>query len=121
MKPEREYTDYLRDMLDAARKAQRFIEGLDFATFAANDEKVFAVIRALEIIGEAAKNIPESVRTRYPDVLWREVAGMRDKLIHGYFSVNLRRVWYTVQDDLPVLCSALTQILDDVETEGRDG
>jgi uncharacterized protein with HEPN domain len=79
MKSQRDYADYLQDMLDAAQKARRFVEGVDFEDFATNDEKVFAVVRALEIIGEAAKRVPASVRKRYPEIPWREVAGMRDK------------------------------------------
>lgn len=116
MRPRREYVDYLQDILDAARKARRFVEGIDFDTFAANDEKVFAVIRALEIIGEAAKKVPKSVQKRSPEVPWRDVAGMRDKLIHGYFGVNLRRVWETVLGDLPPLQAGVERILADLGT-----
>lgn len=87
----REYVDYVRDMLAGLDKARQFTQGLDYETFAANDEKNFAVVRALEIIGEAARNIPDSIRARYPEVPWREVTGMRDKLIHAYFGVSLRK------------------------------
>ena len=73
MKPRREFRDYLADMLDAARKAQRFTEGLDFDEFCANDEKTFAVVRALEIIGEAAKHLPAYVRKRHPEVPWQDI------------------------------------------------
>ena len=81
MRRKRDYTDYLRDILDAAQKAERFIAGVEFEAFQTNDEKVFAVIRALEIIGEAARHISPALRARYPEVPWREVAGMRDKLV----------------------------------------
>ncbi|HSB68679.1 MAG TPA: DUF86 domain-containing protein [Candidatus Methylomirabilis sp.] len=116
MKPKRAYVDYLRDILDAAQKARRFVEGIEFDSFVANDEKVYAVIRALEIVGEAAKKVPKSVQKRYPEVPWPEVAGMRDKLIHGYFGVNLRRVWQTVLEDLPVLQVGIERILADLDT-----
>ena len=115
MRPKRVYEDYLRDILDATQKAKRFVEGISFDAFAANDEKVFAVIRALEIIGEAAKKVPKSVQKRCPEVPWPEVAGMRDKLIHGYFGVNLRRVWQTVVEDLPVLQAGVQRILADLD------
>jgi uncharacterized protein with HEPN domain len=99
----RQYADALRDILDAISKAQQFVEGINFDTFQANDEKNFAVTRALEIIGEAVKQIPDSERTRYPQIPWKAIAGMRDKLIHGYYVVSLTRVWETVQRDLPPL------------------
>ncbi|MDE3090736.1 MAG: DUF86 domain-containing protein [Chloroflexota bacterium] len=114
MKPKHEYVDYLRDILDATRKARRFVEGLDFDDFVIDDEKVYAVRLALEIIGEAVKKVPRSVRERYPQVPWREVAGMRDKLAHEYFGVNLVRVWQTVQDDLPLLETTVEKMLADL-------
>lgn len=113
----RAYSDYLHDILDASMKAQRFVAGVDFATFTANDEKVYAVIRTLEIIGEAVKFIPQTERERYPQIPWQAVAGMRDKLIHGYFVVNVRRVWETVQRDLPPLQLVVRQMLIDMTNE----
>ena len=115
MKQEREYTDYLRDIIDAIAKIENFTEEMDEAQFVADEKTVFAVIRALEIIGEATKNIPPSVRERYPQVPWRDVAGMRDKLTHGYFGVNLNRVWQTVKNDLFPLQDAVTKILSDIQ------
>lgn len=112
MKRRLEYTDYLRDIIYAIEKAEQFVEGIDFISFKANDEKVFAVIRALEIIGEAVKKLPISVRAQYPDVPWQDIAGMRNKLIHEYFGVNIRRVWETVQEDLPPLRDAVMEMLE---------
>lgn len=113
----RAYTDYLRDILDASSKAQQFVKDVDFASFETNDEKVYAVIRALEIIGEAVKFIPQTERDRYPQIPWQAVAGMRDKLIHGYFVVNARRVWETVQRDLPPLKVVVSQMLANIQEE----
>jgi uncharacterized protein with HEPN domain len=107
----RTYIDYLHDILDVSAKAQQFVEGVDFDSFEANDEKIYAVIRALEIIGEAVKFIPPTERDRYPQIPWQAVAGMRDKLIHGYFVVNVRRVWETAQRDLPPLQMVVSQML----------
>jgi uncharacterized protein with HEPN domain len=111
----RQYKDALHDVLDAIKKAQSFVEGIDFDTFQANDEKTFAVTRALEIIGEAVKQIPESERTRYPQIPWKAVAGMRDKLIHGYYVVSLTRVWETLQRDLPPLAEVVSEMLGELE------
>lgn len=112
---DRIYSDYLHDMWDAARKAEKFVQGCTFEQFSSNDEKVFAVIRALEIIGEASKRIPAQVRRGYPGLPWKEIAGMRDKLIHGYFGVNLQRVWDTIHQDLPVLRRELDKMIQDLK------
>ena len=100
MKSEREYVDYLYDILDAIEKAADFIEGMDFNHFSEDDKTVFAVVRALEIIGEAARKIPPSVRAQYLEIPWREITGMRDKLVHDYFGVDLAVVWKTVKEEL---------------------
>lgn len=113
----RAYADYLRDMLDAADKAERFLADVTEEQFRANDEKVFAVVRALEIVGEAARAIPEEVRARYPSVPWREVAGMRDKLVHAYFVVDIKRVWETVKRDLPALRETVSRMLAEAEED----
>jgi uncharacterized protein with HEPN domain len=118
MTPEREYTDYLRDMLDATDKALRFVGRRDLEAFHANEEKVFAVVRALEIIGEAAKQVPEGLRARYPRIPWKDVAGIRDKLIHHYFGVDVEVVWRTVRHDLPGLRTEISRVLRDVEDHG---
>ncbi len=99
--------EYLSDMRDAIHAARDFSQGVTFEEFRNNREKQYAIIHALEVIGEAAKQVPVSVREKYPDIPWRDIAGMRDRLIHGYFSVNLERLWNTVQQDLPSLEAAL--------------
>jgi len=110
----REYRDYLRDILYAVERAESFTEGMDFAAFEADEKTAFAVVRALEIVGEAAKKIPPEVRQKYPDLPWREMAGMRDKLSHDYFGVDLRRVFETVRRDLPSLRASLEKMLRDL-------
>ncbi len=92
MKAKRDYFDYFKDIQDALEKIKSFTAGLDYESFAKDDKTVFAVIRALEIIGEAARKIPKFIRTRYPALPWQDMAGMRDKLIHDYFGVDLRVV-----------------------------
>lgn len=111
MNVQREYLDYIKDILDAIEKATQFIEGMELEQFAQDAKTVFAVIRALEIIGEATKNVPPSVRGKYATVPWREMAGMRDKLIHEYFGVNVAVVWKTMMEDMPPLKSKIERIL----------
>jgi uncharacterized protein with HEPN domain len=111
MTDRQDYTDYLEDILDACQKALSFVEGLDFEDFQKDNKTVFAVVRALEIIGEASKCIPQSVRDRHPNVPWRVMSGMRDKLIHHYTGVNLKVVWKTVHEDVPSLIQLIQEIV----------
>jgi uncharacterized protein with HEPN domain len=101
----------LSDKLENAEKALSFVEGLDYDTFGEDDKAIYAVIRALEIIGEAARQIPEDVREANSEIPWREISGMRNKLTHEYFGVNTKVVWRTVQEDLPVIIPALKRML----------
>jgi uncharacterized protein with HEPN domain len=107
----REYEDYLSDMLENAEKALSFVQGMDYDVFCADDKAVYAVIRALEIIGEAARQIPEDVRQSNPTIQWREIAAMRNKLTHEYFGVNTKVIWRTLQEDLPVIIPLLKKML----------
>ena len=93
----REYEDYARDMLENAEKALSFVQGLDYVC--KDDKAMYAVIRAFEIIGEAARQIPENVREANSAIPWQEIMGMRNKLTHEYFGVNTKVVWRTVQED----------------------
>lgn len=78
----REIGDFIEDIINAMNKAVKFVEGMSYEEFVQDDKTVFAVIRAIEIIGEAVKNIPDDVRKDYPEIPWRGMAGMRDKVIH---------------------------------------
>jgi len=118
MTQDRDLRDYLQDILDALEKIERFTSGMSLKEFSGDDKTAFAVIRALEVIGEAAKKAPEPVRQRYPLIPWREMAATRDKLIHGYFGVDLEVVWKTIQQDLAPLKAGVTRILNEIPQEG---
>ena len=107
----REYEDYLNDMLENAEKALSFVQGMDYDGFCEDDKAVYVVIRALEIIGEAARQIPERIRQSQPEIQWREIAAMRNKLTHENFGVNTKVIWRTVHEDLPVIIPLLKKIL----------
>jgi len=108
-----EFLDYIEDIIEAMNDAISFVEGMEYDDFLNDRKTIYAVIRAIEIIGEAVKKIPELVKNRYPKIPWRDMAGMRDKLIHEYFGVNLRAVWDTVKQDIPNLKPSFDKILKD--------
>ena len=93
---------------------EEFIRGMDFERFAKDKKTTFAVIRAMEVIGEAAKNIPQLIRSRYPQVPWKDMAAMRDKVIHEYFGVDLKVVWKTAKEDIPSLRPPVENLLKDL-------
>jgi uncharacterized protein with HEPN domain len=111
----RQQEDYLQDILDAVAAIERFTLGIEFEDFSQNLEKVFAVSRAMEIMGEAVKRIPDSVRIQYPAIPWRDIAGMRDKLIHDYFNTDLEIIWKAVQEDIPQLKGMISEVLKDLQ------
>lgn len=112
MKPERLYIDYLRDILTHAEKASLFIGGMTADDFLKDEKTIFAVIRALEVVGEAVKKIPKELRNKYPEIPWREMAGMRDKLVHDYFGVNQIVIWKTVIEDIPKITPLVQMIIE---------
>jgi uncharacterized protein with HEPN domain len=118
MSPQREYLDYLNDIVDAMGKVQRFIAGVSYDEFAENEEKIYAVTHAIEIIGEAVKNIPSEVKEKYPDIPWKNMAGMRDRIAHGYWGVDLEKVWDAATREIPADKPRIARILEE-ETRRR--
>jgi len=110
---------YLEDILEAINHAEQFINAMPYEDFIKDTKTVFAVTRAVEIIGEAAKNVPHFIRERDDQIPWRLMAGMRDKLAHEYFGINLRMLWDTVKTDLPALRLKIRKLLDELATEDR--
>ncbi len=105
---------YLEDILEAAGKAREFTTGLSFEQFEADEKSIYAVVRALEIVGEASKRVPQPIRDRATEVPWRSMSGMRDKLIHAYSGVDLKVVWGTVHEELPSVVTAIETLLQDL-------
>jgi uncharacterized protein with HEPN domain len=108
----RNYTLYLKDIIEAMDAIEKFVEGIDFDRFQSDDLISSAVIRKFEVIGEASKNIPDDVRGKYPQIQWKEMAGMRDRLIHFYMGVIFDLVWHTIKDIIPTAKSEICKILE---------
>lgn len=110
----------LRHMLEAAQKAQRFIQDRDRSDLETDEMLSLALVRLLEIVGEAAIHVSADVRTDYPLIPWQQIADTRNRLIHGYFNVDLDIVWAILQKDLPLLVSELESIVDSIPQGGTE-
>ncbi|MBF0539576.1 MAG: DUF86 domain-containing protein [Nitrospirae bacterium] len=102
---------YLHHILDAITQIKTYVKGVDYETFKSNRMLQDAVVRQLEIVGEASKNISMEIRSKHSVIAWRDLVGMRDKLIHHYFGIDLSVVWKTVKQDIPSLESRLQEFL----------
>lgn len=102
---------YLKDIIESIDKIIEFVENMTFEEFQEDDKTSSAVIRKFEILGEATKNITDDTRTKYPKIPWKEMAGMRDRLIHSYFGIDYKLVWTTIKNSIPNLKTMIEEIL----------
>ncbi|MCK4738327.1 MAG: DUF86 domain-containing protein [Deltaproteobacteria bacterium] len=107
----RDYRVYLDDILEATAKIKDYISGVNLEGLSADSKTLDAVIRNLEVIGEAVKKIPNEVRVKYPLVEWKKMAGLRDILIHEYYGIDVNIIWDIIQNKLPVLEVEIKKIL----------
>jgi uncharacterized protein with HEPN domain len=107
----RNVTLYLRDIVQNMQDAEEFLQGVSYDQFLSDKKTFNAVVRSIEVIGEAAKHVPTGLREKYPGVPWKEMAGMRDKVSHFYFGVDREAVWYAVKDRIPALRPVIEKIL----------
>ncbi|MBN3033354.1 MAG: DUF86 domain-containing protein [Candidatus Saganbacteria bacterium] len=110
----RNYRIFVKDILDSITAIERFVGKLGYNKFSKDDKTVSATIRKLEIIGEAAKNTPSFVKEKQPEIDWKSMAGMRDKLIHDYFGVDMEILWAVIKKDLPQIKPLIKQLLKDI-------
>ncbi|WP_406656196.1 DUF86 domain-containing protein [Methanolobus sp. ZRKC2] len=104
----------MQDIYNAMDAAEDFVSDCTYEEFSGDIKTQYAVIRALEIIGEAAKNVPEDIRQKYPAVPWKDIAGIRDKLIHAYFGVDLEVVWLSVKEGIPEAKPLIENLLNEL-------
>lgn len=107
---QRIYLDYIEDIIQGINDVEIFVGNLTYKEFIADRKTLLAVIRSLEIIGEASKKIPTNIRNKYPTIQWKKMAGMRDKLIHEYFGIDYEILWQVIKKEIPILKKELMKI-----------
>jgi len=115
----RDISLYIKDILKNMGKAEKFIKDITYEDFALDEKTNYAVVRCIEIIGEAAKNIPENIRRKYSDIPWKKMAGMRDKISHFYFGIDMKKVWLAIKRDIPTIKPQISKMLKDISNEKK--
>ena len=113
----RDFKLFIKDIISAMESIEKFIKGMNFESLSKDDKTISAIIRKFEVIGEAVKNLPDWLKNKYTDIPWKNMAGMRDRLIHGYFGVDYQLVWDTIKNEIPKYKTKIKSILIQVEKE----
>ena len=103
---------YLRHIIDALLQIERYTDGVTYEEFLSNSLLQDGVIRQLEVMGEAARNLSEDLRNEYPTIPWRQMISLRNRMIHAYFNVNLQIIWEIIQGDIPILLQETKHVLE---------
>jgi len=111
----KDYRLYIDDIVNSSKNILEYTKGFNFDEFVKDKKTVDAVIRNLEIIGEASKRIPEDLKEKYPRIPWHAISGMRNKVIHEYFGVDCGIIWKTVTEKIPNLVKELRRIIEETE------
>ena len=112
--PNRDYKDYLLDIDHSLKQAEKFVVGFDLDSFSSDDKTIYAVTRALEITGEATKNIPQKFKKEHGEIPWKKLADMRNILIHEYFGVNKKVVWKIIKRDIPEVKKKMIELIKEL-------
>ncbi|MEW6200760.1 MAG: DUF86 domain-containing protein [bacterium] len=115
----RDYKLFIKDILDCIRKIEEFAGDMSFEEFVRDEKTKSAVVREIEVMGEATKNIPKAIRERHKDIPWGDMTGMRDKIIHFYFGVDYEIIWKVVKKRLPEIKSMIEGILKEMDAEEK--
>jgi len=111
----RTYKDYILDAITSIQEIEEFTKGMRFETFVKDKKTINAVIRSLEVMGEALKKIPLELKEKYPEIPWKYITGMRDKLIHEYHGVDLEIVWEVIEREIPPLKPKFEELLKELK------
>jgi uncharacterized protein with HEPN domain len=111
----RVYSDYIQDILDSIQDVENFIQGMSFDDFKDDRKTINALVRSIEIIGEASKKIPKRLRDTQPEIPWKKMAGMRDKLTHAYFGIDLEIIWKVASEEIKQIETGILEIQDNLQ------
>lgn len=110
----REYKLYIQDILDAIEEIEKYVGGMDYDQFLDDSKTKSAVVWKIETIGEASKNIPQTIKTKYKEIPWKDMARIRDKIAHFYFGINYKIVWKVIKEDLSRIKPVIIKILSEL-------